>query len=742
MLTEALAEGARSTDAGPPRLLRRTTRRRSTRTRVSATSSSPDKAKADDARGARIAPEVRTSRPLAAHASRSTPRDADGGSAAQGGDLGCARPGRLRPRVRGGGQGAGRRSGRASRCRRSSASTSSRSPPGRPPTSRSRRRCSSSWQQQVQEAEPGQAQHVAPGRGQEGHDQGQPALRHVLQEPQRLRGRPPEGKLAKPAPRRPPARSPSGAWPQRPERHGARGAGRRRRPRARGPRPADRRRRSPPSSGCRSGSCAPCAIPRRSVVAGATSFDDVYDSSASFDEVYAAHRRARSSTPPPPTARCSTPCRARRSVAERTRRAAARPTTGSTSRSCPRCRSSTSRGPGSASTRSPTACASSTVVASRSRPRGSGARCSSRSATRAPVLSDIKLAVDGTPGPDVTVLQRLGLPDESVRDGGVGRPRPGGRARPPHVVVDARARGAGRQPSWSASPSWCARCGSAARGTVSRPTSRSPATCSRRPTRCSRPSRGFPRSDRAPRGGARRPAVPGGLPRHPRRRGGRVHARRRGPRRSTTSSSAATPTCSRDVDGRHARTWSCGTGSRSSRPRRAGESLMDGIPGDLPSLLYAHKVQRKAASVGFDWDSPAGVYPKVAEELREVEDDPGDEELGDLLFAAVEPRPPPRASTRRRRCGCATAKFRDRFRVMEATAAERGDRARRARPDRARRVCGTRRRATSPRSSDEDVAVGRPCAARARHRARTGSSARTRSGRSPTRRIPGVPTRG
>ena len=38
------------------------------------------------------------------------------------------------------------------------------------------------------------------------------------------------------------------------------------------------------------------------------------------------------------------------------------------------------------------------------------------------VLSDIKLAVDD--GPDVVVLQRLGLPDESVRIGGLGRPRP------------------------------------------------------------------------------------------------------------------------------------------------------------------------------------------------------------------------------------------------------------------------------------------------------------------------------
>ena len=49
-------------------------------------------------------------------------------------------------------------------------------------------------------------------------------------------------------------------------------------------------------------------------------------------------------------------------------------------------------------------------------------------------------------------------------------------------------------------------------------------------------------------------------------------------------------------------------------------SVMEGIPGHLPSLLYAHKVQRKAASVGFDWDGVAGAWPKIAEEAAELHD--------------------------------------------------------------------------------------------------------------------------
>jgi tetrapyrrole methylase family protein/MazG family protein len=100
-------------------------------------------------------------------------------------------------------------------------------------------------------------------------------------------------------------------------------------------------------------------------------------------------------------------------------------------------------------------------------------------------------------------------------------------------------------------------------------------------------------------------------------------------------------------------------------------SIMEGIPSALPGLLYAHKVQRKAASVGFDWDSVEDVYPKVEEELAELREDPSEEELGDLLFAVVNVA---------RHLGvdsesalrAATAKFRDRFMGVERLAAERG----------------------------------------------------------------------
>jgi len=70
----------------------------------------------------------------------------------------------------------------------------------------------------------------------------------------------------------------------------------------------------------------------------------------------------------------------------------------------------------------------------------------------------------------------------------------------------------------------------------------------------------------------------------------------------------------------------------------AGQSALAGIPRDLPALMYAYKLQKKAARAGFDWSDIADVYAKVEEEFRELREAPEEEragELGDLLFAVV-----------------------------------------------------------------------------------------------------------
>ncbi|MGI6143364.1 MAG: nucleoside triphosphate pyrophosphohydrolase [bacterium] len=73
-----------------------------------------------------------------------------------------------------------------------------------------------------------------------------------------------------------------------------------------------------------------------------------------------------------------------------------------------------------------------------------------------------------------------------------------------------------------------------------------------------------------------------------------------------------------------------------------GESILAGIPRQLPALLRAQKLQARAAQVGFDWADVTGAWEKVEEELQEVkeagrEGNPGamEEEIGDLLFAIV-----------------------------------------------------------------------------------------------------------
>ncbi|MFF2094408.1 nucleoside triphosphate pyrophosphohydrolase [Paenibacillus sp. NPDC058174] len=72
------------------------------------------------------------------------------------------------------------------------------------------------------------------------------------------------------------------------------------------------------------------------------------------------------------------------------------------------------------------------------------------------------------------------------------------------------------------------------------------------------------------------------------------------------------------------------------------KSQLDGIPADLPALMKAYALQKKAAKVGFDWDELGPVLSKVEEELAELREAVGTGdaeeqagELGDLLFAVV-----------------------------------------------------------------------------------------------------------
>ncbi len=106
-------------------------------------------------------------------------------------------------------------------------------------------------------------------------------------------------------------------------------------------------------------------------------------------------------------------------------------------------------------------------------------------------------------------------------------------------------------------------------------------------------------------------------------------------------------------------------------------SIFEGIPSALPSLAYARKVGSKASKVGFDWPDVHGAFEKIPEETREVSAaiegaDPAEleHEVGDLLFAVVNVARhldvDPELALR-----TATDRFRGRFEIVERLARER-----------------------------------------------------------------------
>ncbi|MGO9356196.1 MAG: nucleoside triphosphate pyrophosphohydrolase [Xanthobacteraceae bacterium] len=78
------------------------------------------------------------------------------------------------------------------------------------------------------------------------------------------------------------------------------------------------------------------------------------------------------------------------------------------------------------------------------------------------------------------------------------------------------------------------------------------------------------------------------------------------------------------------------------QPQAAPSSLLAGVKAGQPALARALALQRKAASVGFDWNDPRAVLAKIREETDEIEAalDQGQTaevaaETGDLMFALV-----------------------------------------------------------------------------------------------------------
>jgi MazG family protein len=116
----------------------------------------------------------------------------------------------------------------------------------------------------------------------------------------------------------------------------------------------------------------------------------------------------------------------------------------------------------------------------------------------------------------------------------------------------------------------------------------------------------------------------------------------------------------------------------SAQADRKPESALDGVPRAIPATLEGLQLTKKAARTGFDWNDAAGIFEKIREETTEVQQalqsagQPKiEEELGDLLFAAVNLarflHVDPEIALKN-----ANAKFVRRFHAMERLAAESG----------------------------------------------------------------------
>ncbi|HWG57826.1 MAG TPA: nucleoside triphosphate pyrophosphohydrolase [Candidatus Acidoferrales bacterium] len=114
----------------------------------------------------------------------------------------------------------------------------------------------------------------------------------------------------------------------------------------------------------------------------------------------------------------------------------------------------------------------------------------------------------------------------------------------------------------------------------------------------------------------------------------------------------------------------------------AADSVLGGVPRSLPAVLEAYQLTRRASHVGFDWEDVRGIFEKLAEEGRELQEALGatskrrpsarvEEEAGDLLFSAVNIARflgvDPEIALKK-----ANRKFKNRFQRMESAAAREG----------------------------------------------------------------------
>jgi len=114
-----------------------------------------------------------------------------------------------------------------------------------------------------------------------------------------------------------------------------------------------------------------------------------------------------------------------------------------------------------------------------------------------------------------------------------------------------------------------------------------------------------------------------------------------------------------------------------AREKGCSRSVLAGVPKGLPALMFAQKLQEKAAKVGFDWPSIIPVWEKISEELEELKCAISNQdvseiesEFGDVIFSVVNLGRFLKLETA---LIAANRKFSHRFEYVEQKIAEKGD---------------------------------------------------------------------
>jgi uncharacterized protein YabN with tetrapyrrole methylase and pyrophosphatase domain len=111
---------------------------------------------------------------------------------------------------------------------------------------------------------------------------------------------------------------------------------------------------------------------------------------------------------------------------------------------------------------------------------------------------------------------------------------------------------------------------------------------------------------------------------------------------------------------------------RIKREQEGREGIFHDVAEGLPGLLYARKIQQRAKAVGFEYPDFTGALADLKDELRELDEEPSGDELGDVLFAAVNVSRKldvdPELEVRR-----AAQRFRRRVEIAEELASEKGE---------------------------------------------------------------------